>query len=72
MSFSISFEFVLTLVVQFVFVISFFVSMRERVKRLEADVIKLWEVQDESKEKHELIATINAKLDMVIQQLNAK
>jgi len=72
MSFSISLEFLLTVVAQFIVVISFFVSMRERVKRLETDVVNLWQVQDEAKQKHELIATINAKLDMVIQQLNAK
>jgi len=72
MSFSISLEFLLTVVAQFIVVISFFVSMRERVKRLETDVVNLWQVQDEAKQKYELIATINAKLDMVIQQLNAK
>lgn len=72
MSFSISFELLLTLVVQFVVIVSFFVSMRERVKRLETDVTKLWEVQDEAKEKHEMIARIDAKLDMLIAQMSHK
>ena len=72
MNFSLSPEFLLTLVVQSVIVISFFVSMRERVKRLETDVIKLWEVQDEAKEKHEMIARIDAKLDLLLSQLAQK
>ena len=72
MNFSLSPEFLLTLVVQSVIVISFFVSMRERVKRLETDVIKLWEVQDEAKEKHEMIARIDAKLDLLLSQLSQK
>ena len=72
MNFSISLELLLTLVVQSVIVISFFVSMRERVKRLETDVIKLWEVQDEAKEKHEMIARIDAKLDLLLSQLAQK
>ena len=72
MNFSLSLELLLTLVVQSVIVISFFVSMRERVKRLETDVIKLWEVQDEAKEKHEMIARIDAKLDLLLTQLAHK
>ena len=72
MNFSVSLELLLTLVVQFVVIISFFVSMRERVKRLETDVIKLWEVQDEAKEKHEMIVKIDTKLDMLIAQLSLK
>ena len=72
MNFSVSLELLLTLVVQFVVIISFFVSMRERVKRLETDVIKLWEVQDEAKEKHELIARIDAKLDLLLSQISKK
>ncbi|WNY98735.1 hypothetical protein SUSP_001244 [Sulfurospirillum sp. 'SP'] len=72
MNFSVSLELLLTLVVQFVVIISFFVSMRERVKRLETDVIKLWEVQDEAKEKHELIARIDAKLDLLLTQISQK
>lgn len=72
MSFSISLELLLTIIVQFVVIVSFFVSMRERVKRLEADVTKLWEVQDEAKEKHEMIASINAKLDLLISQMSQK
>ena len=72
MNFSLSLELLLTLVVQSVIVISFFVSMRERVKRLETDVIKLWEVQDEAKEKHEMIARIDAKLDLLLSQLAQK
>ena len=72
MNFSVSLELLLTLVVQFVVIISFFVSMRERVKRIETDVIKLWEVQDEAKEKHELIARIDAKLDLLLTQISQK
>jgi len=72
MNFSVSLELLLTLVVQFVVIISFFVSMRERVKRLETDVIKLWEVQDEAKEKHEMIVKIDTKLDMLIAQMSQK
>ena len=72
MNFSINPEFLFTLFVQFVIVVSIFVSMRERVKRLEADVIKLWEVQDEAKEKHEMIARIDAKLDLLLSQLSQK
>ena len=72
MNFSVSLELLLTLVVQFVVIISFFVSMIERVKRLETDVIKLWEVQDEAKEKHELIARIDAKLDLLLTQISQK
>ena len=72
MNFSVSLELLLPLVVQFVVIISFFVSMRERVKRLETDVIKLWEVQDEAKEKRELIARIDAKLDLLLTQISQK
>lgn len=72
MNFSVSLELLLTLVVQFVVIISFFVSMRERVKRLETDVINLWEVQDEAKEKYEMIVKIDTKLDMLIAQLSRK
>lgn len=72
MNFSVSLELLLTLVVQFVVIISFFVSMRERVKRLETDVINLWKVQDEAKEKHEMIARIDAKLDLLLSQLSQK
>ena len=72
MNFSLSLELLLTLVVQSVIVISFFVSMRERVKRLETDVINLWKVQDEAKEKHEMIARIDAKLDLLLSQLSQK
>jgi len=72
MSFSFSPEFLLTVVIQLVSIIWFFASTSERVKRLEADVLKLWEVQDEAKEKHELIARIDAKLDMLIDQMALK
>lgn len=59
-------EFLFTIALQLVTIIWFFASMKERVKRLEADVLKLWEIQDETKEKHETIAKIDAKLDMLI------
>jgi len=72
MSFTFSPEFLLTVVIQLVSIIWFFASTSERVKRLEADVLKLWEVQDEAKEKHELIARIDAKLDMLIDQMALK
>lgn len=72
MNFSISFELALILVVQFVAIVTFFTSLKERVKRLESDVIKLQDAIEEAKEKHELIARIDAKLDMLISQLNAK
>jgi len=72
MIFTFSPEFLLTVVIQLVSIIWFFASTSERVKRLEADVKKLWEVQDEAKEKHELIARIDAKLDMLIDQMALK
>lgn len=58
--------------VQLVVVISIFVSLRERVKRLEADNLNLWAKQDEAREKHEMIVKIDAKLDMLLLQLSQK
>lgn len=72
MSFSFSPEFLLTIVIQLVSVIWFFASTSERVKRLEADVLKLWKVQDEAKEKHETIAKMDAKLDLLLDRFIPK
>jgi len=58
--------------VQLVVVISIFASLRERVKRLEADNLNLWAKQDEAREKHEMIVKIDAKLDMLLLQLSQK
>ncbi len=51
---------------------SVIISLKERVKRNEEDIKALQEAQKDAIEKHELLATLNAKLDMVISQLNAK
>ena len=72
MNLSISLELGIVLIVQFVTIVAFFTSLKERVKRLESDVIKVQNDIEETKEKHELIARIDAKLDMLIRQLNVK
>ncbi len=72
MNFSISFELGLVLIVQFVTIVAFFTSLKERVKRLESDVIKVQDDIEDAKEKHELITRIDVKLDMLMRQLNVK
>ncbi len=72
MPFSISPEFLLTVVIQLITIIWFFASTSERVKRLEADVRKLWEVQDEAKEKHETIVRVETKLDLLLDRFIPK
>lgn len=72
MSFSISFELVLAFIIQFVVVVAFFASLKEKVKFLEVDVKELQDAIKESHEKHELIARIDAKLDLLIKQISTK
>ena len=72
MNFSLSPEFLLTIGIQLVSIIWFFASTSERVKRLEADVLKLWEVQDEAKEKHETIVRVETKLDLLLDRVIPK
>ena len=72
MSFSISPEFLLTIGIQLVSIIWFFASTSERVKRLEADVLKLSKVQDEAKEKHETIVRVETKLDLLLDRVIPK
>lgn len=72
MSFSLSPEFLLTIAIQLVTIIWFFASNNERVKRLEADVKELWRVQDVAREKHETIAEMNAKLDLLLDRFIPK
>lgn len=72
MSLSISPEFLLTIGIQLVSIIWFFASTSERVKRLEADVLKLWKVQDEAKEKHETIVRVETKLDLLLDRFIPK
>lgn len=72
MNISFSPEFLLTIGIQLVSIIWFFASTSERVKRLEADVLKLWEVQDEAKEKHETIVRVETKLDLLLDRVIPK
>ncbi len=72
MSFNLSLEFILAFAAQFVVVVSFFSSLRERVKRLEEERIKVDKKLESFNEKHELIAEINGKLDLLISQLQQK
>lgn len=72
MSFSLSPELLLTIGIQLVTIIWFFASNSERVKRLEVDVLKLWKVQDEAKEKHETIVKMDAKLDLLLDRFIPK
>jgi hypothetical protein len=51
---------------------SVILSLRERVKRNEEDIRELKEAQKDATEKHELLAVLNTKLDMVIKQLDSK
>lgn len=57
---------------ELVIVVVVIATLRERVKRLEFDISKLWEKQNEATEKHEMIVRIDAKLDMLITQLSQK
>ncbi|ATB68887.1 hypothetical protein SJPD1_1046 [Sulfurospirillum diekertiae] len=57
---------------QLVVVVTVIATLKERVKRLELDVVNLWEKQNEAKEKHEMIVRIDAKLDMLITQFAQK
>lgn len=66
MNYSIGSEFILTVFVQFALVVSIFATLRERVKGLEADLEKVLVEQNEAKSKHETIAKIDAKLDILL------
>lgn len=57
---------------QLVVVVTVIATLKERVKRLELDVVNLWEKQNEAKEKHEMIVRIDAKLDMLMAQISQK
>ena len=72
MNISLSPEFLLTIGIQIVSIIWFFASTSERVKRLEADVLKLSKVQDEAKEKHETIVRVETKLDLLLDRVFPK
>ncbi len=65
-------ELIFTIVSQIVLVVGFFASLRERVKRLEDDSIKLQEAFEETREHDVLIAKIDAKLDLLITHFSRK
>ncbi|AHJ11540.1 hypothetical protein [Sulfurospirillum multivorans] len=69
------FEWISLALAIFGYVIAFgsvILSLRERVKRNEEDIRELKEAQKDATEKHELLAVLNTKLDMVIKQLDSK
>lgn len=47
-------------------------SLRERVKRNEEDIKALKEAQKDATGKHELLAVLDSKLDMVIKYFDSK
>lgn len=61
-----SLDLLFTVFVQIVIVVSIFATLKERVKGLEAHVLKLQLADDEAKSKHETIAKMDAKLDFII------
>ena len=65
-------ELIFTIVSQIVLVVGFFASLRERVKRLEDDSIKLQKAVEETREHDVLIAKIDAKLDLLITHFSQK
>ena len=66
MNFSFSAEFLFTLLVQFVLLVSFFITLKERVKTLSEKVEKLQDESETARQKFELIAEMNAKLDFLV------
>ena len=69
---NVSLELIFTIVSQIVLVVGFFASLRERVKRLEDDSIKLQKAVEETREHDVLIAKIDAKLDLLITHFSQK
>ena len=69
---NVSLELIFTIVSQIVLVVGFFASLRERVKRLEDDSIKLQRAVEETREHDVLIAKIDAKLDLLITHFSQK
>ena len=69
---NVSLELIFTIVCQFVLVVGFFASLRERVRRLEDDSIKLQKAVEETREHDVLIAKIDAKLDLLITHFSQK
>ena len=65
-------ELIFTIVSQIVLVVGFFASLRERVKRLEDDSVKLQKAVEETREHDVLIAKIDAKLDLLITHFSQK
>ena len=72
MSFHEWLSFGLAVCCQLVVVVTVIATLKERVKRLELDVVNLWEKQKEAIEKHEMIVRIEAKLDMLMAQISQK
>lgn len=72
MNFQFTSELVFTIIIQIVTVVAIFVSMRERVKGLEADMIEVKKEQNEARSKHETIAKIDVKLDLLIERFIPK
>lgn len=66
MNFSFSAEFLFTLLVQLVLLVSFFITLKERVKTLSEKVEKLQDESETARQKFELIAEMNAKLDFLV------
>ena len=64
--FPVSPDFLLSLIVQLIIVVWVFATLTQRVKGLEAHVLKLQMADEEAKSKHETIAKIDAKLDFII------
>lgn len=63
---NVSLELIFTIVCQFVLVVGFFASLRERVKRQGDDILKLQKDVDETRELDVHIAKIDAKLDLLM------
>lgn len=72
MNFQFSSELVFTVIIQVVTVVTIFVSMRERIKGLEVDMIEVNKELKDARSKHETIAKMDAKLDLLLDRFIPK
>ena len=59
-------DLLLNLVIQLIIVVWVFATLTQRVKGLEANILKLQMADDKAELKHETIAKIDAKLEFII------
>lgn len=61
-----SIDFLFSAIIQIIFVVWVFATLSQRVKGLEANILKLQMADDKAELKHETIAKIDAKLEFII------